>query len=118
MLFFLAALLRESWLLLLLLGLLPWPSCRLDRLSTGRWRPESDGDTCTTSMLGEEERSPPSEVSDVFLAGGVARLPAEPRGAWRGGGGRLTADGGLVLLGGLWDSQGDKTRLRGSFWSL
>lgn len=32
MLFFLAALLRESWLLLLLLGLLPWPSCRLLRL--------------------------------------------------------------------------------------
>lgn len=56
-------------------------------------------------MLADEERSPPSEVSDVFLAGSVARLPAEPRGAWRGGGGRLAADGGLVLLGGLWDSQ-------------
>lgn len=36
MLFFLAALLRESWLLLLLLGLLPWPSCRPARLSIQR----------------------------------------------------------------------------------
>lgn len=34
-LFFLAALLRESWLLLLLLGLLPWPSWSPARLWGG-----------------------------------------------------------------------------------
>lgn len=64
----------------------------------------------------DEEQSPPSQVSDVFLAGGVAGLPVQPHGAWRGGRGRLAADSGLVLLGGLWDSQWDKTSFRGSFW--
>lgn len=49
MLFFLAALLSESWLLLLLLGLLPWPSCRPDRLAErggkGETRPRRGGRT-------------------------------------------------------------------------
>lgn len=100
MLFFLAALLSESWLLLLLLGLLPWPSCRPDRLveraakdeTRPRW---TDGHTeATKTVL-------PSDVSDVFVAGGVAGVPVQAHGARRVGRGRLAVDRGLVVLSGL-----------------
>lgn len=117
MLFFLAALLRESWLLLLLLGLLPWPSCRPDRLSTSKGRETWEGETIP-EILSKDGRaqSPPSDVSDVFVARSMAGLPVQPHGAWRGGRGCLTADRGLVILGGLWNN-GTET-WQGSFRML
>lgn len=118
MLFFLAALLRESWLLLLLLGLLPWPSCRPDRLSTSKVRePWEEGTSRKILSRDEHLQSPPSDVSDVFVAWSVAGLPVQPHGAWRGGRGCLTADRGLVFLGGLWSS-GTESWALCSFWML
>lgn len=58
-LFFLAALLRESWLLLLLLGLLPWPSWSPARLLGGGAQTVREGNKTERILSAERRRSYP-----------------------------------------------------------
>lgn len=77
MLFFLAALLRESWLLLLLLGLLPWPSCRPDRLHPNNAREggkNEAGETTEKTKSVDEEHCPHPRMS--LISSWLAAWPA------------------------------------------
>lgn len=100
MLFFLAALLSESWLLLLLLGLLPWPSCRPDRLTERATTVRNNHTTQMEKQTWKRGRGGvlPPNVSDVFVTGGVASVPVMAHRARRVGRGRLAVDRSLVVL--------------------